>query len=53
MLRLPLPIPGFVLRRLGSFTLYVDPVGAPIWAAVFLTTGVLLLRRRKAESSKP
>jgi hypothetical protein len=52
MLRLPLPIPGVLLRRLGGFALYVDPVEAPIWAVVFLTAGVLLLRRPKAAGSK-
>jgi len=52
MLRLPLPIPGVLLHRLGGFALYVDPVEAPIWAVVFLTAGVLLLRRPKTAGSK-
>jgi hypothetical protein len=45
MLRFPLPIPGFILRGLGSFAYYVDPVEAPIWGLVFLTGGVVLLWR--------
>ena len=47
MLRSPLPIPGFILRRLGSFAYYVDPVVAPISGLVFLTGGVVLLWRRQ------
>jgi hypothetical protein len=47
MLRSPLPIPGVILRRLGSFAYYVDPVEAPIWGLVFLTGGVILRWRRK------
>jgi hypothetical protein len=44
-----LPIPGFLLSRLGIVSLWVDPVGAPICAAVFLMAGTLLLLRRKAK----
>ena len=44
-----LPILGFLLSRLGIVSLWVDPVGAPICAAGFLTVGMLLLLRRKAK----
>lgn len=43
----PLPIPGFILRRLGTFGLFVDPVEGPISAVVFLTIGFLLLLKPK------
>jgi len=43
----PLPIPGFIMRRLGSFALTVDPVKAPIWSVVLLTVGFLLLLQPK------
>jgi hypothetical protein len=53
LLHLPLPIPGFLLERLGSFTISVDPVQAPIWSVAFLTIGIiLLLRRRKTPTLK-
>jgi hypothetical protein len=53
LLRLPLPIPGFLLQRMGSFAITVDPVEAPIWSVLFLTIGVVLLSRRpKAAPSK-
>ena len=48
---LRLPILAFLLSRFGV-GLYVDPVETPIWAAVFLTAGMLLLRRR-AKSRAP
>jgi hypothetical protein len=53
MLRLPLPIPGFLLQRLGTFGIMIDPVQAPVWAVLFLASGItLLLWRPKAASSK-
>jgi len=48
---LRLPILAFLLSRF-DIVLYVDPVEPPIWAAVFLTAGMLLLRRR-AKSTAP
>ena len=47
LLEWPLPIPGFILRRLGTFSLFVDPVEGPISAIVFLTIGFLLLLKPK------
>jgi len=47
LLRWPLPIPAFILRRLGGFGLFVDPVKAPISAAVLLTIGLLLVLKPK------
>lgn len=41
----PLPIPGFILRRLGAFGFSVDPVKGPISSVVLLTVGVFLLLR--------
>jgi hypothetical protein len=53
LLGLPLPIPGFLLQRMGSFVIIVEPMEAPIWSVLFLTIGVVLLSRRpKAASSK-
>lgn len=44
---------GFLLQRMGSFGIYIDPVEAPIWSVLFLTIGVVLLARRpKAAPSK-
>jgi uncharacterized membrane protein YdcZ (DUF606 family) len=44
---LRLPIPGVVLRHLGSFGFHVHPVEGPISSLVFLTIGILLVRRPK------
>jgi hypothetical protein len=43
LLRWPPPIPGFILRRLGTFGFTVDPVKGPIESVVFLAIGFLLL----------
>jgi len=52
LLHLPLPIPGFLLQRMGNFTIFIEP-GAPIWSALFLTIGVVLLaQKQKAAPSK-
>lgn len=48
----PLPIPGFILRHLGTFGLLVDPVEGPISAVVFLTIGFLLLLKPRLTRSK-
>ena len=45
LVMLRLPIPGFLLH-IGVVIVTVDPVEAPLWAAAFLTIGMLLLRRR-------
>jgi hypothetical protein len=52
LLRLPLSIPGFLLQAMGSFAIFIEP-GAPIWSALFLTIGVVLLaQKQKAVPSK-
>jgi hypothetical protein len=43
----PLPIPGFIIRRVGSFGFTVDPVRAPICSVVLLTVGLFLLLQPK------
>jgi hypothetical protein len=43
LLRLPTPIPGFLLQRMGTFSIMIDPVQAPIWAVLFLAIGITLL----------
>jgi hypothetical protein len=45
LLHLPLPIPGFLLQRMGSFSIMVDPLEAPIWSVLFLMTGIILVSR--------
>jgi hypothetical protein len=45
LLHWPLPIPGFLLRRIGGFAIFIDPVEAPVWAVLFLTIGIVLLVR--------
>jgi hypothetical protein len=53
LLRLPMPIPGFLLQRLGGVSIMIDPVRAPIWAVFFLAVGIiLLLWKPKAVPSK-
>src|ERR1700722_1598658 len=46
LLHVPLPIPGFLLQRMGSFSIMVDPLEATIWSVRFLTTGIVLVSRR-------
>jgi hypothetical protein len=48
----PLPIPGFIFRRLGTFGFTVDPVKGPIWSVVLLTVGFFLLLQTKLARSK-
>ena len=43
----PLPIPGFILRRLGMVSVFVDPVKGPIWSVVLLSVGLFLLLQPK------
>jgi hypothetical protein len=53
LLRLPMPIPRFLLQRLGTVSIMIDPVRAPIWAVSFLAIGIiLLLWKPKAVPSK-
>ena len=47
LLHWPLPIPGFILRGLGGFGLFVDPVKAPISAVVLMIIGSLVLLKPK------
>ena len=47
LLRWPLPIPGFILPRLGTFGFAVDPVVGPVSSVVLLTIGFFLLLRPK------
>ena len=47
LLHLPLPIPGFLLQRIGDFAIVVDPLRAPVWSVLFLTTGIVLVSRGK------
>jgi hypothetical protein len=52
LLHWPLPIPGFILRRLGGLGLFVDPVKAPISAVVLLIIGFLVLLKSKLPGLK-
>jgi len=52
MLRLPIPLPLYLLSRVGIFGLHVDRVRTPVSAIAFLTIGILLLWHRSKPPKK-
>ena len=43
----PIPIPGFIFRRLGTLGFTVDPVKGPMSSVLLLTVGLFLLLQPK------
>ena len=52
MLRVRVPTAPWAFLGFGSMTIYVDRFVAPFCAAVFLFTGMVLLRRRSGPATR-
>jgi hypothetical protein len=48
---LRLPLPGSLLRHLGTFGFHIHPVESPVFSLVFLIVGVFMLLRSKQPSA--